>query len=58
MTTNTKKYKKEKREREIRIMESDFIPNSREIRKTRGLQLQVEVILTSETERGPKNGDK
>ena len=56
MTTNTKKYKKDKREREIRIMESDFIPNSREIRKTRGLQ--VEVILTSETERQAKNGDK
>ena len=56
MTTNTKKYKKEKREREIRIMESDFIPNSREIQKTRGLL--VEVFLTSESERGPKNGDK
>lgn len=56
MTTNTKKYKKEKREREIRIMESDFIPNSREIQSTR--DLHVEEILTSETERQTKNGDK
>ena len=56
MTTNTKKYKKEKREREIIILESDFNPNSQEIQKTR--DLQVEEILTSETERQTKSGDK